>query len=158
ETPESPARVHGDVCDVVGEVEADEHDDAGHQRWNRYEVEQAQVPRLQLDQHEHEPCVKEQVRRERDERQRQIRPQVSAVPSCTTMQRNRSLDQGNEGHRNEDPGDRGEACGDGALCGGCHCITSWSGKSFAGSRTTRIAAMRPPRVSMWTDANTTWPA
>src|SRR5262249_33732407 len=106
----------------------------------------------------HQDDVEDDVGRERDEREPEVRPEVGPVPSPTGVKGYRGLEQRDHRHRGQNGTNRRDA-GWQQCCGPRpHCITSWRGTSWAGSRTPGIATMRPPRVSTWTEANTTWPA
>src|SRR5262249_35681417 len=153
--PEARHSVHGDVAGVEGKVEHEDRDHARHERWQRNQAEQAEPSRLEREERHQERGVHDRVGGEGEEGESQIRTDVEAPPSAPDVQGHRCLDQRDEGHGDENSADRRKGWRKRLFD---HCITSWSGTSFTGSRTTRIATMRPPRVSTWTEANTAWPA
>src|SRR5262249_2577610 len=153
--PEARNAVHGDMRDVEGEVQHHEGDETCREGSKRNHAEQAEALRLEPEQRHYKRGVHERIGRKGEEREGNIWPKMKTVPSATGVKRHRGLDQGQERHRGKNSSD----CGDGRRerCE-YHWITSWSGMSFAGSRMTRIATMRPPDVSTWTEANTACPA
>src|SRR3990172_2036772 len=93
--------------------------------------------------------VKERFGGEVNECGGEIRPPMDPAPSPGHLKREDGFDRRDHCHGGKNASDGSHA---GRELG--HCITSWSGTSFAGSRTPRMATTRPARVSTWTVANT----
>jgi hypothetical protein len=147
--PEGRHLVHGDVGQVVREVEEHHRGDAGGHRTERREPQEAEAPGLQPREEEEERRVEQHVGPESEEREREVRDEVGAVPPAAGVKGNDGLDERDERHGAEDGADRGEVRLQHRRGGhaGLLCTDGRSGASFAGSRTTRMATMRPARVS-----------
>lgn len=95
--------MHRSMEGVPGEVENDDGEESRRDRIEIDPAKQTEAARIEPREEHDERCVEEEVREEREKRERQVRPEMSALPRT---QRDRGLDQRERAHHPEDRCDR----------------------------------------------------
>src|SRR4030095_10465846 len=109
EAPKARDSVHSDVSHIEREVEHQKDANDSHQRWKRQHVQKAEAVGLKRYERHHERAVEENVRREGNEGEREIRPEMGPVPSPTGMKGYCGLDQRDDRHRGKNGTNRRDA-------------------------------------------------